>query len=45
MKKECEHHFVKGAEVWEHHGLWKHLVLTIFCEKCGEIIQKTLDKK
>ncbi len=42
---KCEHQYIKGAETWEHHGLWKHLVLTLFCTKCGDIIREELDRK
>ncbi len=45
MEKECEHHYIKCENVWQHRGLWKHLIMTLYCEKCGDIIQKELDAK
>lgn len=43
--ENCQHNFKQGETVWRHSGLWKHLIMVLFCEKCGKIIEKTLDTK
>ncbi len=43
--EECKHKFVKAETVWKHVGLWKHLIMTLYCEHCGKIIQEELDRK
>lgn len=40
-----QHKYIKSGETWERCGLWKYLMLTLFCENCGDIIQKELDRK